>query len=305
MIRVVTATRTASTILSFSSLALVLTSCTEPKKTTGLGAAAGGALGAGLGAIIGNQTGNAGAGLAIGALAGTATGSLVGNALQAQQESIRSQDEAIERQERVIQAQRNEIAELRSRNSDTTVEQKRTLLQRRGPNPLDKSRLGSSTPDSLSRESEKATWNTHEARGRLAPESVKLQETTITPRKVESPRMEGTESVKSSSIPVSQPSGTAKLVTTRQETSKVCDEAAAESSRAAAASEEADKLFHLRRALRLCPNKASFHHELGALYASMKRTSDAEHEFKKALSLDPEYEPARESLEQVTRSNEE
>jgi len=302
MTRAVTAARTASTILSLSSLALVLTSCTEPKKTTGIGAAAGGALGAGLGAIIGNQTGNAGTGLAIGALAGTATGSLIGNALQAQQESIRSQDEAIERQERVIQAQRNEIAELRSLNSDT-VDQKRSLLQRRGPNPVDRSRSVTTAQEPANRESDKPSWNTHETRGRLVPESAKLQETTITPKKAVSLPWETSHTQKNSPVRESEVSGTAKRVTPRQEPSKVCEEASAESSRAAAASEEADKLFHLRRALRLCPNNASFHHELGVLYASMKRNSDAEHEFKKALSLDPSFESARESLEQVTRSN--
>lgn len=302
MIRVGTAGQLARTTLSLAALALVLTSCTEPKKTTGIGAAAGGALGAGLGAIIGNQTGNAGSGLAIGALAGTATGSLIGNSLQAQQESIRSQDEALERQERMIRAQRNEIAELRSLNSDT-VDQKRSLLQRRGPNPLDKGRTTTNTTHSFATESEKQPLNSEETRGRFAPSAGSLQETTLTTKPLEALSVEPKAVTKGAATTSSPTTSTAKRIPQQQEPSKVCEEASAESRRAAAATDEADKLFHLRRALRLCPNKASFHHELGQLYASMKRTTDAQHEFKKALSLDPEYEEARESLERVERSD--
>lgn len=81
-----------------------------------------------------------------------------------------------------------------------------------------------------------------------------------------------------------------------QAQSKECKEALAERDQAAEASENSDKLFHLRRALRLCPQSAPLHHELGKVYASMQRTSDAEGEFKQALEIDPSFSAAKREL---------
>jgi Flp pilus assembly protein TadD len=67
--------------------------------------------------------------------------------------------------------------------------------------------------------------------------------------------------------------------------------------------DSSDKLFHLRRALRLCPQNAPIHHELGKVYAAMDRSSDAEQEFKQALELDPAYEAAQESLDRITSNS--
>jgi hypothetical protein len=78
--------------------------------------------------------------------------------------------------------------------------------------------------------------------------------------------------------------------------SKECKEALAERDRAAEASDNSDKLFHLRRALRLCPQSAPLHHELGKVYGSMQRTKDAEDEFKQALSIDPSFSAAKREL---------
>jgi Flp pilus assembly protein TadD len=70
----------------------------------------------------------------------------------------------------------------------------------------------------------------------------------------------------------------------------------AERDLAVEASDNSDKLFHLRRALRLCPNSAPLHHELGKVYASMQRTKDAEGEFQQALSIDPSFSAAKKEL---------
>ncbi len=71
-----------------------------------------------------------------------------------------------------------------------------------------------------------------------------------------------------------------------------CHKAEEEVNQARGASETADKLFHFRRALRLCPENPSFHLGLGEVYLSLGRTEDAEFEFREALRLDPTYRPA-------------
>jgi Flp pilus assembly protein TadD len=275
--------------------------CTKPKETTAVGAATGGVIGAGLGAIVGNQTGDAGSGLAIGAVAGAATGALIGNALQAQQESVRSQDEAIERQERMIAAQRTEITELRNLNPDV-IEQKRLALQKRGPSPHSSRSAHPTTPGSLSR-------NSADPLARLDMRSQSLSDRNLNTAKakpapmlaVEKPPRSTTTQPKSAKIAEEQI--TAKHVSMNSESSESCGEAEKDRTAAQNAMDSSDKLFHLRRALRLCPNNARMHHELGKVYLSMDRKSDAEHEFKQALDIDPSYAPAKQSLDRETSEN--
>ncbi len=85
-------------------------------------------------------------------------------------------------------------------------------------------------------------------------------------------------------------------VTSSQPQSKECKEALSERDLALEATDNSDKLFHLRRALRLCPQSAPLHHELGKVYASMQRTNDAEEEFKQALAIDPSLSAAKREL---------
>lgn len=80
-----------------------------------------------------------------------------------------------------------------------------------------------------------------------------------------------------------------------------CQQAAAEVERAQAARDAADKLFHYRRALRLCPNNARYHSGLGEVYLSLNRRTDAEFEFKEALVLDPDESAARRNLTAMNR----
>jgi outer membrane lipoprotein SlyB len=300
-----------------SLCALSLVACTEPKETTGIGSAAGGALGAGLGAIIGSQSGNVGSGLAIGAVAGAASGALIGNAFQAQQEAIRSQDEAIERQERLAHAQRSEIEELRRMNQDSPS-------PRGLPTTLNRSRM---TPPSASasrsttlptRSAAIAAPVSHEddfsARGRLR-DTVVENDTDVIQRDLNAPvktiekpaqksatlgDFENTQE-RARAPRASEPtSRLASEVLIPPQLSSSCKEAENERKQAVAASESPEKLFHLRRALRLCPESPIFHHELGKAYLAMKRSADAEYEFKQSLAVDPSFKPAQKSLADLT-----
>ncbi len=59
------------------------------------------------------------------------------------------------------------------------------------------------------------------------------------------------------------------------------------------ASAAADKLFHQRKALRLCPNTARYHIAIAETYASLNRNSDAEFELREALKFEPQNEEAQ------------
>lgn len=78
--------------------------------------------------------------------------------------------------------------------------------------------------------------------------------------------------------------------------SEECVRAEGEASRAAQARESADKLFHYRRALRLCPSNPSFHSGLGDVYLSLGRRADAEFEYREALRLSPDDQVVRDKL---------
>jgi tetratricopeptide (TPR) repeat protein len=328
--------------LSLGVAATLLSGCTKPRETTAIGAAAGGVMGAGLGAIIGNQTGNAGSGLAIGALAGAATGTLIGNALQAQQETVRAHAEVLERQERVVEAQRAEIAELRTLNADV-IERKRTALQKRGPLPYGATGIKSaqapvSQQDPLARLNPRAhtaplfpasasdagragtaasgannaapiTSTASATKGtaatRRAPEPLfdSSSRSAATGRDVQMVPSRGAVGIggsgketKDSNRSSSRTEAGKAVVSAPDTATDSCKDAEREVTAAAAVRDESEKLFHLRRALRLCPENARMHYELGAVYAKLGRGADAQAEYKEALELDPSYQPARAQL---------
>lgn len=76
-----------------------------------------------------------------------------------------------------------------------------------------------------------------------------------------------------------------------------CLSAETEFQQAAGKSENPDKLFHIRRALRLCPDDARFHSSLGDIYSALGRGSDARFEFQEALRLSPGNAEVRKKLE--------
>lgn len=298
--------------------ALAVTGCTKPKQTTAVGSVAGGAIGAGLGAIVGNQTGNAGSGVAIGAVAGAATGALIGNALQAQNEKSDAQRETIQRQDQAIRAQRSELEELRRMQSDTgyssgrsqnvnayLVEQKRLQLQKRGPAPRGQASEARYSPPPLAMKSSEplARYESKPAPLPVEPKRVKASaavgkgieekdlasEASTTAAAVKSETKAETVAIKEES--------TAKAVEAKPKSG--CEEGKEARDAAASASDNSDKLFHLRKALRLCPNNAETHYDLGKAYLSMDRAADANYEFKQALSIDPSFKAAQESLKEL------
>jgi hypothetical protein len=129
------------------------------------------------------------------------------------------------------------------------------------------------------------------AAGKPSVESV-AKSTASTVAAKETPTPQATPALKSSASDA--PPSTVKPATITQ--SKECKEALHERDLAAEANENSDKLFHLRRSLRLCPQSAPLHHELGKVYASMQRSKDAEDEFKQALSIDPSFSAAKKEL---------
>jgi tetratricopeptide (TPR) repeat protein len=82
-----------------------------------------------------------------------------------------------------------------------------------------------------------------------------------------------------------------------------CAKAEEEANRAKGAVSEADQLFYLRRALRLCPNGADYHLQIGKVYSSLGRVEDAEYEFRQAAELDPANAAAKELLAQVQKGS--
>ncbi len=75
-----------------------------------------------------------------------------------------------------------------------------------------------------------------------------------------------------------------------------CQSAEKEIANANASSDVADKLYHQRRALRLCPENPSYHNGLGEIYLSLNRDEDAMFEFEEALKIDPNYSSASRNL---------
>jgi len=80
-----------------------------------------------------------------------------------------------------------------------------------------------------------------------------------------------------------------------------CKQAQEEVSQADVATDLADRLFRMRRALRLCPQNPDYHVKLGEVYLKLSRPDDAEHEFKEAIRLDPNHSQAQALLKKSVR----
>lgn len=75
-----------------------------------------------------------------------------------------------------------------------------------------------------------------------------------------------------------------------------CQGALKEAERGLHAGSDADRLFYLRRAARLCPSEPSYHVELGKLYSTIGKSEDAKYELRQAIDLDPSNQVARDEL---------
>lgn len=75
-----------------------------------------------------------------------------------------------------------------------------------------------------------------------------------------------------------------------------CKLAKDEFSKSERAFDTSQKLFHIRRALTLCPNDAEYHNGIGELYLKLSRSEDAKFEFQEALRVEPGFAPAKDNL---------
>ena len=295
---------------------LALCSCsTEPGETTTMGAATGGVLGAGLGAIVGSQSGDAGTGLAVGAVAGAGAGAMVGNVLEAQEQSIHTQDLAIEKQEQTIRTQQGELNDLRR------VGQDRVVFKGQSARPYGAQQAGGAA-SALSRTSDPVqntsrTYSSGLREATLTPPDKGWStsapagsgsSTALSDRPAAAPEQEssrarlGSENPGSAALWDSAPQTTGALSAAPRINTPECIKAESEVRSVGQALEPADRLFHYRRALRMCPTNPAFHNGLGEVYVSLGRKTDAEFEFKEALKLDPAFDSAVKNLNALNQS---
>ena len=305
-----------------SVLPLAFVACTEPGKTTAVGAATGGAIGAGLGAIVGNQVGSSGAGLVIGGIAGASAGAAVGNALESHEKRIAANEEGLTQKDEIIKAQKAEIAQLRRLHSDgaygaDTNVQPRVAQQDTFAMASNSSGARYASPAEIA--AKRAELQNHEMKAQLnttAPLAAR-QPTAAMPA-ASNERLGFKDSGAANTAAMHTGSGIAEknLVeevkpTTGQKPSDpaalvenppascVAADAKAEVQKADDVSDSADKLFHLRRALRICPTDADIHLKLGSLYTTLNRTEDARFEYNEALKVDPTNQAATTALEKL------
>lgn len=272
-------------------LAILVVACTKPGEKTGYGAAAGGAIGAGLGAIVGNQVGNTGQGMVVGAAAGAGTGALIANALEAQDEAMRQQDEAMERQEQLIRAQRNQMESMRGASDP-----------RAGIEPTNLSRTsGRAAPGDLYLDPSSSSQGmiaqpivpqiAEPIRPLQEPyKAAPLRSETVPAKLAEPATVAGMKPLLETDIPV-QNTASSPI------NNKTCTDAQPELQKAESAQDAGDKLFHYRRALRICPEDPDTHVRIGDLYLSLGRKEDALFEYEEAKKLNSNLPGIQEKIE--------
>ena len=223
----------------------------------------------------------------------------------------------------------------KSTSTDATspaVERARNRLRQRGPNPRSESSVYGSSQGAIASDSSYTKTRTVQKRytppqntrrsiarfdvrtelnnpPKKVPQAVTKTETIETKHQPSIPlttkseaKLPGTSKTRSNAIQerdiaINAP---AKAVVSSA-SSPECVEALKERDRANTAQANSDKLYHLRRALRLCPNSAPLHYALGSVYASMDRRGDAENEYKEALRVDPGFSVAQKALGDILK----
>jgi tetratricopeptide (TPR) repeat protein len=308
---------------------LVATGCTKPGETTAIGATTGGVIGAGVGAVVGGQSGDPFAGAAIGAVAGALAGGAVGNALEAHEEVMQRQDEALERQQRIISSQESEIRELRRLGQDTiTYKSPTESSYRRSYEERASSKIDLVIPPSLANKkfngaATPGVWRQKNigSPAIVVPSSTKPVNAVATNTKSVVASSQATAVPKTEVKPivstkivepiqkVQQPEKMNSIseVAAINQTAEVslmsddCKKAEQEISQSETQEDASDKLFHLRRALRLCPDNSGYHKKLGDLYLSLNRKDDAKYEFGEAVRLDPNSAEAKSKLNELNK----
>lgn len=287
--------------------------------TTQMAMATGGAIGAGLGAIVGSQTGDPGVGLVLGAAAGAGSGALIGNALENQEGTLRTQEEAIRRQGQTIATQRQELDALRQLDRDAPLQRRpsspgfstpalksssdsfSTGPRARFQGSTEASRSGreSTLSQSDSRQNQAFDDRSQELRNRplqkqMIEELHAYDDRAYDEGRVNEAGVAAGDSARAGLRVEEQPQGGFSMAD-----SSGCAAAAQEVEDAGRVQDPSDKLFHFRRALRLCPSKADFHAGLAETYRALGRNEDAAYEFREALNVDPSFRPALDGLDSL------
>jgi tetratricopeptide (TPR) repeat protein len=283
--------------------------CSKPLTTSTIATATGGAIGAGIGALIGSQTGSAGVGLAVGSAAGAGTGALIGNMFEKQEQLVAQRDEAFNANQRKIKSQQEEIETLRQLHGDVPPSGDGKSRFSKGGLPKGTAQLASNSGvvngSVAIREIERRGAGLN--RDGMAGESKTtlsqpLTEKTITASS--SDDLVKTSAFKQESLDV----GNTEVGNVRGSTEGGysdgsaggdCAQATTEIKSAREESRSKEKLFRYRRALRMCPDQASLHSELGELYLDMNRIHDAEYEFNEAMRLNPNDKKAKANLAEL------
>ena len=250
-------------------LAFLLIGCSSSYKpnTTDRAAGVGAVVGAGLGAIIGSGVGDPLSGMAIGAVAGGGVGSMIGNQFQVKEEQLAQQSEVITTQEKELSAQKSEIEELRRESQE---------------------RVKFNSEDIPVRFSEPRNEVVQ-----IQPEQGRLKGSNYAAVSPISPKFENiTEPEPKAAYDWKQ--GTAKVGVA------VCKEGDQEYALAKTKTESAEKLYHLRRALRVCPEQAVYHNAIGEIYLELQRIDDARFEFNEALRINPDFAEAKNNLNRIS-----
>ena len=245
-------------IISFCSCS----SLTRKEKSVATGSVVGGTIGA----IIGSQAGSAGAGLALGAMAGAGTGALVGHELQ-------TQDVQIAKDQLLIQ------------------EQKRTISK-----DSFSYKQGADLSDDFREKNISSTNQEVSAESNFAQNEISNSYEDVANYKVVEPSFDDQQGAPLASYDWKKNSNNIQENTQRMVETSECQDANVEATKAEETSEVAEKLYHYRRALRLCPDNAKFHNALGEIYLSLNRLDDAKFEFEEALKIDPNFESAKNNL---------
>lgn len=257
-----------------------LTACsTYQAGQTDQAAAAGAVIGGGLGAVAGGQSGGgAVAGLSLGAIAGAGIGSYVGDRFERDSNSMQAQAETIRRQQREIQQKQTEINDLRRMGQDQ-------VAFRSSGSHYGNMDTGNAISETI-----------HEQELMAAPAPA-MRDVHMQPRAV-APSYDGNVVYETTSGDMANSNARAAYDWDRKAETMTpeCAEAQEESTKATGADEMAEQLYHYRRALRLCPERADFHIGISKVYLKLERYEDAKYELEEALKLDPSHNEANEMM---------
>ncbi len=255
------------------------------------GALAGAVVGGGVGAALGSQAGSAVGGLALGSITGAGVGAMIGHRFQEKDDVIDTQAETIQQQQRQLQMHRNEVDQLRRSTQDQVAfSGQRQVVPMVAERDLKASFPTTPTVNHLA--ASKITDSSFHSSPPAEPSEPVDQFVTeevapVIAKDLTPPAPQELPAVQ----PIQEMDSRAAYNWNQEETSTTtspeCQEAKKEITSAGQAQITAEKLYHFRRAQRLCPEDVSVHAGLGKVYLELDRKDDARHEFQEALKREP------------------